>query len=306
MILHRTFFILVLTLVGNILAEYPMVEPPRQAGTLRCSQVLTLKDIFDAGLRPYRVVTDTCVVGKSEITLLLPSTQKSLIINVTNISFDISKYDTVMRIDIRRQADSVEDAGHTLREIMSAAGITPEGLDETLLRATRKNPHWEQVWTQDWENEWLKIHIGFKPYETFLDDAAKGYRGMDADVVLTLEWKQKEKGFIFRTKPIMPPKGYEHVSMDIPNSDLVKAAQISDSPALAHLRYPEEAQRKAILNAKPIPTPNMEVLKSPSTQKPVSIVPVPAPNQSWAWLMWLLVVFTALVVVWRLLKMPVH
>lgn len=43
--------------------------------------------------------------------------------------------------------------------------------------------------------------------------------------------------------------------MEMPDSDLVKKAQTSNDPALAHLRYPDEKQRQAILATKPDPVP---------------------------------------------------
>lgn len=134
------------------------------------------------------------------------------------------------------------------------------------MRATPDNPKWSDVWTQDWANDWLSIRLAFQPLTYFLDDASKGYREMKSHAVLTIEWKPTEIGPTYREKPITPPKGYEHVSMDMPGSDLVKKAQTSDDPSLAHLRYSDEKQRQAILATTPDPVPKPRT-KQPSAQK---------------------------------------
>ena len=118
---------------------------------------------------------------------------------------------------------------------------------------------------------------------------------MKSHAVLTIEWKPTEIGPTYREKPITPPKGYEHVSMDMPGSDLVKKAQASDDPSLAHLRYPDESQRKAILatTSDQVPKPQMKpplAQKKASESKPTTPREEPASSTPWSIIVVLIVV----------------
>lgn len=261
------------------------VEPPRQKGKLHCSQLLTLKDVFDAGFRPFGVTESDCSVGKSDIELLLPPTNQAVILDVEIVSFEISIYDTVKCIDIRTIAAPVEQTGIVLRQLASALGMKPRGLEEALKRATPENPKWFDVWTQDWSNDWCSVRLGFQPLTYFLADASKGYREMKSHVVMSITWKPTEVGPTYRRKPVTPPEGYEYVSMDMPGSDLVRLAQTTDSPALAHLRYPTESQRQAIISAPVQAVPNLiETLQDPKATPQSAEGNQPATSR---WLLWI-------------------
>ena len=228
------------------------IEAPRQAGELSCNQVLTLKDIYDSGFRPYRVAKIKCRVGKADIRLKLPVANQFVSFGVDSVSFSIDKYDAVTRIDIMTPGMPVEQAGALIKELVRSLNSVPQGLDEALARATIDNPKWaDATWTQDWSNEWASGRIGFEPLTYFVNDASKGYREMKAIVHLDISWNETEIGPTFRVTPVMPPKGYEHISMEIPSSDVVEKAQSSDDPSLAHLRHRDEKIRQAILESRP-------------------------------------------------------
>jgi hypothetical protein len=281
------------------------IEPPRQQGTVHCKPVIALKDVFDGGFRPYSN-GDHATVGKSALTLVFPTSDQSVLLDVAMMSFTISRHDTVKRIDIRTTAATVNQTGDLLRQLAGALGVVLQGLDEALARATPSNPKWSDVWTQDWANDWLAIRLGFQPLTYFLDDASKGYREMKSHAVLTIEWKPTEIGPTYREKPITPPKGYEHVSMEMPGSDLVKKAQTSSDPALAHLRYPDEKQRQAILATTPDPVPKPRMTQ-PSPQKKASeSKPAPAPSEvptsSTPWSIIVVLIVAAIGLLWLLVK----
>lgn len=247
-----------------------------------------------------------CAVGKADAILLMPSSNLKTMLDVEMMSFTISRHDTVKRIDIRTTAAPVKQTGDLLRQLAGALGIGLQGLNEALARATPDNPKWSDVWTQDWANDWLSIRLAFQPLTYFLDDASKGYREMKSHAVLTIEWKPTEIGPTYREKPVTPPKGYEHVSMDIPGSDLVKKAQTSDDPSLAHLRYPDEKQRQVILATTPDPVPKPRT-KQPSAQKKAAETkPAPAPSEAPAsstpWALVAVLIVAAIGLLWLLLK----
>jgi len=135
----------------------------------------------------------------------------------------------------------VEQAGAMINELVRSLNSVPQGLDEALARATIDNPKWAHAtWTQDWSNEWASGRIGFEPLTYYVNDASKGYLEMKAIVHVGIKWNKTEIGPTYRETPVTPPKGYEHISMEIPSSDVVKKAQSSDDPSLAHLRHRDE------------------------------------------------------------------
>ena len=242
---------LVLLSCLHALAAIP-IEPPRQAGELSCLRLLTLKDIYDSGFRPYRVAEIKCCVGEADVRLKLPGASEFVSIGVDSVDFSIDKYDAVTRIDIMTPGMPVEQAGAMIKELVRSLNSVPQGLDEALARATIDNPKWaDATWTQDWSNEWASGRIGFEPLTYFVNDASKGYLEMKAIVHVGIKWNKTEIGPTYRETPVTPPKGYEHISMEIPSSDVVKRAQSSDDPSLAHLRHRDEKKRQAILGITP-------------------------------------------------------
>jgi hypothetical protein len=222
------------------------------------------------------------------------------------VSFGVNKNDAIVRIDIRTNPLALVHADKLLEQLAQSMNIAPQGLNQAVQRAKPTNPKWSDVWTQDWANDWAKVHFVLQPMTYFLDDATKGYREMKALVHLTIEWKPTEIGPTYREKPITPPKGYEHVSMDMPGSDLVKKAQTSNDPSLAHLRYSDEKQRQAILTITPDPVPKPRA-KQPSAERATPETkpgpsPSEAPTPSTPWIIIVVVIVAALGLLWLLLK----
>jgi hypothetical protein len=245
-----TFSIVLLSCLHALAAV--AFEAPRQAGELSCLRLLTLKDIYDSGFRPYRVGWGLCCVGKADIRLKLPGVNQFVPFGVDSVSFSIDKNDAVTRIDIMTPGMPVEQAGAMINELVRSLNSVPQGLDEALARATIDNPKWAHAtWTQDWSNEWASGRIGFEPLTYYVNDASKGYLEMKAIVHVGIKWNKTEIGPTYRETPVTPPKGYEHISMEIPSSDVVKKAQSSDDPSLAHLRHRDEKIRQAILESRP-------------------------------------------------------
>jgi len=242
------------------------IEAPRQAGELSCLRLLTLKDIYDSGFRPYRLSWGSCSVGKADIRLNLPGASQPVLLGVNSVDMSINKYDAVKRIDIMTPGMPVEQAGAMIKELVRSLNSVPQRLDEALARATIDNPKWaDATWTQDWSNEWARVRIGLEPLTYFVNDASKGYIEMKAIVHVGISWNKTEIGPTYRETPVTPPKGYEHISMEIPSSDVVKKAQSSDDPSLAHLRHRDEKKRQAILESRPRSTQASELKKVSET-----------------------------------------
>jgi len=242
------------------------IEAPRQAGELSCLRLLTLKDIYDSGFRPYRLSWGSCRVGKADVRLKLPGASQFVSFGVDSVDFTIDKYNAVTRIQIMTPGVPVEQAGAMIKELVRSLNSVPQGLDEALARATIDNPKWaDATWTQDWSNEWASGRIGFEPLTYYVNDASNGYIEMKAIVHVGIKWKETEIGPTYRVTPFTPPKGYEHISMEIPSSDVVEKAQSSNDPSLAHLRHRDEKKRQAILESRPRSTQASELKKVSET-----------------------------------------
>lgn len=294
-----TFYIVLLSCLHALAAIG--IEAPRQAGELSCNQVLTLKDIYDSGFRPFRVADIKCSVGKADIRLNLPGASQPVLLGVNSVDMSINKYDAVTRIDIMTPGMPVEQAGAMIKELVRSLNSVPQRLDEALARATIDNPKWaDATWTQDWSNEWASGRIGFEPLTYFVNDASKGYREMKAIVHLDISWNKTEIGPTYRETPVTPPKGYEHISMEIPSSDVVKKAQSSDDPSLAHLRHRDEKIRQAILESRPRSTQTSALKKVSET----STSPTQSEEQASTtpWSVIVVSIVAALGLVWLWLK----
>ncbi|MFM2212151.1 MAG: hypothetical protein RL639_1345, partial [Verrucomicrobiota bacterium] len=163
-----TFSIVLLSCLHALAAI--AIEAPRQAGELSCLRILTLKDIYDSGFRPYRTAWGSCRVDKADILLKLPNANQFVSFGVNSVSFSIDKYDAVTRIQIMTPGVPVEQAGAMIKELVRSLNSVPQGLDEALARATIDNPKWpDATWTQDWSNEWASGRIGFEPLTYFVN-----------------------------------------------------------------------------------------------------------------------------------------
>ncbi len=294
-----TFSIVLLSCLHALAAI--AIEAPRQAGELSCLRILTLKDIYDSGFRPYRTAWGSCRVDKADILLKLPNANQFVSFGVNSVSFSIDKYDAVTRIQIMTPGVPVEQAGAMIKELVRSLNSVPQGLDEALARATIDNPKWaDATWTQDWSNEWASGRIGFEPLTYFVNDASKGYIEMKAIVHVGISWNKTEIGPTYRETPVTPPKGYEHISMEIPSSDVVKKAQSSDDPSLAHLRHRDEKIRQAILESRPRSTQTSALKKVSET----STSPTQSEEQASTtpWSVIVVSIVAALGLVWLWLK----
>ena len=292
-----TFSIVLLSCLHALAAI--AIEAPRQAGELNCLRLLTLKDIYDAGFRPYRVAEIKCCVGKADVRLKLPDANQFVSFGVDSVEFSSNKYDAVTRIDIMTPGVPVEQAGAMIKELVRSLNSVPRGLDEALARATIDNPKWaDATWTQDWSNEWASGRIGFQPL-TYLIDASKGYIEMKAIVHVGIKWNKTEIGPTYRETPVTPPKGYEHISMEIPSSDVVEKAQSSDDPSLAHLRHRDEKIRQAILESRPRSTQASALKKVSETSTSPTQSEEQASTTPWSVIVVSIVAVLGLVWLWR-------
>lgn len=209
---------------------------PKQIGNLVLDDQLTLLDVFASGLRPYRVTVNRCEVDSASLRLEFPNGTGPVIIDVSHVSFAVDRKDRIRRMELSTEAKGVAAAADDLRRLGAVLRLDLDGLDAAVLRAEPSNPRWPDTWTQVWSGKRATARLAFQPMTYFSSDATKGHREMRAIAHFTFEWEQTEIGPTFRRDPIQPPKGYEHVSMEVPNSALLKRVQGSTDPAYAHLQ----------------------------------------------------------------------
>lgn len=215
---------------------------PIQSADLALGSDFTLLDVFNAGIRPYRVSVNRCEIDGAHLSFAFPDGKSSGAVDVRHVSFAVDRRDRIRRIDMRTPAVSVQEAVEVLNRLGAALGMTLAGLEQAIARATPNNPNWSDPWTQDWKNSWADARLGLEPMTYFSNDASTGHRNMRAIVHFTFEWKSSEVGPTYRREPIQPPKGYEHVSMEIPTQELLERVQGSTDPAYAHLQIKTDAE----------------------------------------------------------------
>lgn len=264
------------------------LEPPVQIAALRFSETLHLQDIFDWGLRPYRVTESKCRVGRAELELWFPETKSSMHFAARIALFRIDKYGRVTLIELGTAATTVAEAERTLKDLGNALGMKLEGFDEAVARTTTDNPRRLETWARTHRTEWARVFIGYQPQAYFSRDESTGNREMRAIVNFSFEWEPTEIGPVFRTTPIQPPKGYEYLTMEIPGSDLMARVQGSTDPAYAHL------QIKPAPSAAPAPSAT-EAPRAPEITYPDPITTPPAKSSNPLW--WIVGAIVALMAV---------
>ncbi len=213
------------------------LSAPVQHGSINLGGTLSLKNIFDGGLRPYIVVEkDSCSVGEAIVTLIREQHAGLLALHVQRIEFNVTRHETITWMTLRCMTVSVPDAEKVIKEAMDFFATAPAGLEEAIAQITPLNPKWSKVWTQDLQCDGFDVRLSLNPQSYYSDDPASGYRNMRADVVFSFVWREKEIGPTFRKKKIVPPQGYEHISMEIPTTDLLRKIQGSVDPSYSHLQ----------------------------------------------------------------------
>jgi hypothetical protein len=258
---------------------------------------LTLLDVFNAGIRPYSVSLNRCEIDQASLSFALPEGKSTGVVDVRHASFAVDRRDRIRRIEISTPAVSVQEAVDILSRLGAALGITLTGLQEAMARATPNNPKWSEPWIQDWSNPWADARLGFEPMTYFSNDTSTGNREMRAIVHFTFEWKSNEVGPTFRRVPIQAPKGYEHVSMEIPNHELLKRVHGSSDPAYAHLQIKPPPSGAPAPSAKEAPGVPENTHPEPITAPPAPVAPTLAKSSNLFW--WIVGAIAALVaVVW--------
>lgn len=171
------------------------------------------------------------------------------------IGFYINKFDNVSRLDTYTRIMPIPDAVSTMKQLASSINLRLEGLEKDFPvdAADKRVPRVGTTWTQDYKTDWATIRLALEATSTFHFLKVSLFQRPGARVHIAVEWNPTQPGYVMREVPIVPPKGFEYVSMEIPKSDLVVKAQTSDSPALAHLRYKDEVTRMAIIRGEPLP-----------------------------------------------------
>jgi hypothetical protein len=266
----------------------------------------TLKDIFDAGIRPYRFPSlERTALGFKHVNVSFEMKTGELLpkVPVEWADLDILKEGLISSIEMTSPNLSPQQAElamipylkygkrttEQLRAFLSAAGDDPRGYDDpykgdssgfAISWIDTDGPAYDIFFKSTFDNlkpVSIALKISFFPIRTPLQQRS------------------------FYDVPIPPPPGYEHVSMDAPRNfgpdSAVEIARSKGIPITGDRTQEEYEKQWREANRKPRdPRP-----KTPAVE-PKSISP--APHETWPWLVGTIGFIIATLLVWRWKSKP--
>jgi len=197
-------------------AQYSIAE-----NTIDFSKNTDLKAIYDAGLRPWRVRPDeisNLLVTEQNVRVIAPN-GKTFSMSVEIGDFALLADNQLNTADFISQPTSLDNALRLAKEVCHSLGINTAhgdgmgGIEEKASEfATlgNKTP-FPQFWNGRSEINGIRYSVTLHPLFGYKDTAAKVY--------VTLDFYQRGKPMKFLTEPIKPPLGYEHMSMEPPETN---------------------------------------------------------------------------------------
>jgi len=182
-------------------------DQPLTQRTIDFTQSHNLKAIFDAGLRPWRMLgleSAACELGNEDLKILLPDKCTiNLVINRAQI--EVLAGNELSSVDLFTNLTPAADAAQQAKSLCQALGIASQGLDDFI---NGRSNRIDTFWGGDVTKGGVQVHITY--------DVASRYQNGYAEIFLTLIWPIPDEQMKFLTEPIKPPRGYENVSMDPP------------------------------------------------------------------------------------------
>ncbi len=117
---------------------------PVQHGHLSVTPVMTLKDLFDGGLQPFRLgdapggLLSECMVLETELEVTFP-TGGRVQMPLKMGTFKILADDSVSRVELNGAYMNVDEAALKAKEICTALKMSTDGLNQTVSQLTRAN-----------------------------------------------------------------------------------------------------------------------------------------------------------------------
>lgn len=274
--------------------------------TLKFSNEGTLKDIFDAGIRPYRFPSlEKSSLGFKHVrvAVLLKSGEQLPAIEVDWGNISPLDGGLLSSVEMTSPDLTIQEAESAMRPFLSKGEKTIEQLQKFLVLAKSDPINYDDPYNGDSSKFAISwIDPEGPAYDVFLKKTFQSAKPVSIAMKISffpLRTRRQQRSFY--DIPIPPPPGYENVSMDAPrNFGPDSAVEIARSKGLPITgdRTPEEYEKqwREANDKTRAPKP-----KTPAVEpKPKS----PDNYEIWIWLIALIGTITATLLVWRWKSKP--
>jgi hypothetical protein len=240
----------------------PISTSAAERVTLDFSVSDNLKMVYDAGLRPWRVTLSGCAIEETSLQIVLPQSRPFLL-DVSFGDFDVYADYSFSVVGFATKRMSVDDAVAKVREIAQAVGINTAGLIE-MAEQEKKAPGSSKDggWRGYAERENPRVSVAMVTYPQYGG-------GVNALVILDLNWETAGIPPKMFTKPMTPPPGYENVSMAKPPGDPNRKPLIS----VQEMQRLEDLRLKMIAASDMPPEMKAEYLRGQKTPNGALLTP---------------------------------
>jgi hypothetical protein len=255
-------------LFGSFMATPHMMAE----NTIDFSKSTNLKALYDAGLRPWRVRPDeisNLLVTEQQVRVIAPN-GKSFSMSLEIGDFAVLAENQLNTADFISHPTSLDNALRLAKDICQSLGVNVargDGMGSVDEKASEistlgnKTPV-PQYWNGRSEINGMRYSVTLQPLF--------GYKETLAKVNVTLDFYQRGKPMKFLTVPIKPPPGYEHMSMEPPETNPSKPfpnPEYSFENMVKRVEAAKEAEGRA---ATPTMTPSASAPTTTLKPSPVS------------------------------------
>ena len=180
---------------------------------LSLSKEADLKEVFDAGLRPWRVSgleNTTCDIGRCSLSISVVG-RGPFDFEVQRGTIDLLQDNVISRIKLTGRSEPIPMAVARIKEICRITEMSSAGLD-SIAQSLGNMPDPDKRWFNTTRFDNVSVAVTFYPMFALLGTT-------EAEVWLSVKWHQPAGTMKFLTEPIKPPPGYETETMSPPSSD---------------------------------------------------------------------------------------
>jgi hypothetical protein len=178
---------------------------PRQY-TVDFSKTDNLKAVFDAGLRPWRLLgleNSVCMLGKENLKIVM-SGNANFTLKANMVSMEVLEGNHLYSVDLNTAPMTIDAAADVARDVCKGLNIDSKGLD-VFVAGIGGPARGVPAWGGHAKINGVFIQVRFETLPSFTRNLAQ--------VAITIRWPVPSP-VLSAEHPIRPPPGYENVSMD--------------------------------------------------------------------------------------------
>ena len=190
--------------LGALAADRLELSLPKEAN---------LKEVFDAGLRPWRVSgleKRMCDIRQSSLSISVAG-RGPFDFEVQRGTIHLLQDNVISSIKLTGRSEPIPKAVARIKEICRITGMSSAGLD-SIAQSLGNMPDPDKRWFNTTRFDNVSVSVTFYPMFALLGTT-------EAEVWLSVKWHQPAGTMKFLTEPIKPPPGYESETMSPPSSD---------------------------------------------------------------------------------------